>query len=326
MGGWESIRLLPWAPRRPRFLCITAVSLAIGDVVQDPDPASIEEMLQRDGDVLSKINAQAIVYLEGGEQAKFEKQESAMHQKLKDVAGYAPGANITAVDTLYFFPLEGRTESIFGGESFPACGTAGSIPAHLHGICGAGLFQAFIEKYSEYPITLSLQDEQGSKPLFHYGFSAASGDGNFASIYFHADTCTGEITDLHKYLLVCNYEQGDYPFYSGNPRDTAASMALDEFCVIPVEPWRQSFYDYAREVSEEKLRHLEEGKPLSDYEAFMISLNERKRLSALSALAHMVASDNFADDAIQEEIQKYRDVYGTLPDKFLRLLENLDGR
>ena len=40
------------------FLCITAVSLAVGDEAQDPDPASIEEMLQRDGDVLSKINAQ----------------------------------------------------------------------------------------------------------------------------------------------------------------------------------------------------------------------------------------------------------------------------
>ena len=96
---------------------------------------------------------------------------------------------MTAVDTLYFFPLEARTESIFGGESFPACGTADNIPAHLHGIRRAGLFQAFIEKYSEYPITLSLQDEQGSRPPFYYGFSAVSGDGNFASIYFRADTC-----------------------------------------------------------------------------------------------------------------------------------------
>ena len=31
------------------FLCITAVSPAIGDAVQDPNPASIEETLQRDG-------------------------------------------------------------------------------------------------------------------------------------------------------------------------------------------------------------------------------------------------------------------------------------
>ena len=182
-----------------------------------------------------------------------------MHQKLRDVAGYALGANITAVDTLYFFPLETRTASIFGGESFPACGTVDNIPAHLHGIRRAGLFQAFIEKYSEYPITLSLQDEQGSRPPFHYGFSAVSGDGNFASIYFHADTCTGEITDLHKYQLICDYTQGYYPFYSGNPRDTAASMALDEFCIIPVELWRQSFCDYAVEASEESYLRREGG-------------------------------------------------------------------
>ena len=308
------------------FLCITAVSLAIGDEVQDPDPASIEEMLQMDGDVLSKINARAIIYLEGGEQTKLEKQESAMHQKLKDVAGYALGANITAVDTLYFFPLEGRTESIFGGESFPACGTAGSIPAHLHGIRGAGLFQAFIEKYSEYPITLYLQDEQGSKPLFHYGFSAASGDGNFASILFHADTCTGEIIDLHGYRLLCHDTQEDYFFGSGNPGDTAASMTLDEFCIIPVDPWRQLLYDYVGKISEESRRHFEEGGHLDDHETFMIFWHEGERLDALTELAYMAASDNFADDAIQEKIQEYRDVYGTLPDKFLRLLENLDGR
>ena len=57
------------------------MSPAIGDAVQDPDPASIEETLQRDWDALSKINAQAVVYLQGCEQTKLEKQKSAMLQK-----------------------------------------------------------------------------------------------------------------------------------------------------------------------------------------------------------------------------------------------------
>ena len=166
---------------------------------------------------------------------------------------------MTAVDTLYFFPLEARTESIFGGESFPACGTADNIPAHLHGIRRAGLFQAFIEKYSEYPITLSLQDEQGSRPPFYYGFGAVSGDGNFASIYFRADTCTGGITDLHEYQLICGYTPGILSLLFGKPPRYCRKHGTWQFCIIPVEPWRQSFNDYVVEVSEESYLRREGG-------------------------------------------------------------------
>ena len=35
-------------------------------------------------------------------------------------------------------------------------------------------------------------------------------------------------------------------------------------------------------------------------------------------------SRNFTDNAIQEKIQDYRDIYGTLPDEFLKLLEDWD--
>lgn len=303
------------------FLCVTAASLAIGGTAQDPVP--IEETLQRDGDALSEINAQAVVYLEGGEQAKLEEQEAAMHQKLKDVAGYALGVRITEVETLSFFPLEGKTESIWDGESFPACGVASDIPTHLHDIREAGLFQAFIEKYSKYPITLFMLDEQS---WFHYGFSAASGDGKFASIHFHADTCTGEIIDLHGYHLFCRDTQRDYFFGSGNPGDTAASMALDEFCVILISSWRQSFYDYAKEVSEKNRLQRGEMGPVDDYDGYVMFWREKERLDALTDLAYAVASDNFADDIIQEKIQEYRDAYGTLPDKFLKLFEDRGGR
>lgn len=65
---------------------------------------------------------------------------------------------------------------------------------------------------------------------------------------------------------------------------------------------------------------------MDDYKAFTVFLHEEERLDTLEILTHMIASDNFADDAIQKEIQEYRDAYGALPDKFLRLLEDLDGR
>ncbi len=308
------------------FLCVTAAFLAIGGTAQNPDPASVEEMLQLDGDALSEMNARAVAYLEAGEQAKLEGQGAAMRQKLKDVAGYALGVRITTVDAPSF-PLENKTESIIGGKSFPVCGAVGDIPAHLYDLREAWLLQAFIEKYSKYPITLFMLDErQARQPWFHYGFSAASGDGKFASIHFHADTCAGEIIDLHGHHLFCRDARLDYSFSSGNPDDTAASMALDEFCVIPISPWRQAFYDYAKEASEETRRHFMGGGPVDDYEAFRAFWHEGERLDALTDLAYAVASDNFADDAIQEKIQEYRDAYGTLPNEFLKLLEDRDDR
>ena len=65
---------------------------------------------------------------------------------------------------------------------------------------------------------------------------------------------------------------------------------------------------------------------MDDYKAFTVFLHEEERLDTLEILTHMIASDNFADDAISEEIQEYRDAHGALSDKFLRLLEDLDGR
>ena len=101
-------------------------------------------------------------------------------------------------------------------------------------------------------------------------------------------------------------------------------MSLDEFCVIPISPWRQSLYDYAKEASEETHRHFMGGGPVDDYEALMAFWHEGERLDALTDLAYAVASDNFADDAIQEKIQEYRDAYGALPGEFLKLLEDRD--
>ena len=66
--------------------------------------------------------------------------------------------------------------------------------------------------------------------------------------------------------------------------------------------------------------------PVDDYDDYVMFWREKERLDALTDLAYAVASDNFADDIIQEKIQEYRDAYGTLPDKFLKLLEDRDGR
>ena len=138
------------------------------------------------------------------------------------------------------------------------------------------------------------------------------------------DPCTDVVTDSAGYLLACRDERSGYFFSTTNQDDINASLKLGDFCVIPISQWRQSLYDYAKEASEETRRHFMGGGPVDDSEAFRAFWHEGERLDALTDLAYAVASDNFADDIIQEKIQEYRDAYGALPDEFLKLLEDRD--
>ena len=201
----------------------------------------------------------------------------------------------------------------------------GDIPAHLYDLREAWLLQAFIEKYSKYPITLFMLDErQARQPWFHYGFSAAPGDGKSASTHFHADACTGEIIDLHGHHLFCRDAQLDYSFSSGNPDDTAASMALDEFCVMPISTWRQSLHDYATEASEETRRHFMGGGPVDDYEAFRASWHEGGGAGRVDGFGVRGSVRQPCRRCHPKKIQEYRDTHGDLPDELLNLLEDRD--
>ena len=208
------------------------------------------------------------------------------------------------------------------GQSGQICGSAGDIPAHLAKVRDVERYVAFMEKYSAYPIEMHLNDE---RPFgFHYGFVAMSGDGWYASTFFHVDPCTDVVTDSAGYLLTCRDEESGYFFSTTNQDDINASLKLGDFCVIPIGQWRQSLYDYAKEVSERSHRHFEGEGPVDNYDDYVAFWHEGERLDALTDLAYAVASDNFADDAIQEKIQEYRDAYGALPDEFLKLLEDRD--
>ena len=184
-------------------------------------------------------------------------------------------------------------------------------------------YKTFMEKYSIYPIELVLHDEW-PKLGFHYGFIATSGDEKYASTYLHVDPCAGTVTDAEGYLLTCRDGEGEYVFSTTNQNRITASLNLEDFCVIPINPWHQSFYDYANEISEKYRRNVEERGSVDNYDDYVAFWHEGERLDALTDLAYTVASDNFADDVIQEKIQGYRDAYGALPDEFLKLLEDRD--
>ena len=324
------------------FLCVTAAFLAIGGTAQDPDPASVEEMLQGDGEILRALDETAEMYRNGGQDAKAEEQEEMFQNKVAEVASRLLDVEVSFVyaDVFFHGPMD---PTMHPGQ---ICGSAGDIPAHLAKVRDAEWYVAFMEKYSAYPIEVHLNDE---RPVFgfHYGFVAKSEDGSHALTHFHVDTCTSKVTDPESYHLICRDGEIGLAINTSSRNDTTASLKHNDFCPIPISPWRQAFYVYAGNVSGELHRLLEKMQSIDSHDLNAAS-HEVDRLDALVDLARAVASDNFTarthifiypyqgdlthaatsddftDNAIQEKIQEYRDIYGALPDDFLKLLEGRD--
>ena len=300
-------------------LCVFATALAY-DPGGITDPALLEDPSVKDGEMLLALYESAEMYRNGGQGARAEEQEEMFRHKLAEVAQSLLGVEVSSTFTDYF--VSGIPD--WEDRSGQICGSASDIPAHLAKVHGVEWYGAFMEKYSIYPIELVLHDER-PKLGFHYGFIAASGDEKYASTYLHVDPCTGTVTDAESYLLTCRNEESGYFFSTKNQSDIAASLKLEDFCVIPIGQWRQSLYDYADKISGKVYRHDEGGVDMDDYDDYVAHWREVERLRALENLAYYAASDSFTDDAMQEKIQKYRDIHGALPDDFLNLLEGRDG-
>ena len=322
-------------------LCIFAAALAY-DPGGTADPAPLKDPSVKDGEILRALDETAKMYRNGGQDAKAEEQEEMFQNKLAEVARGMLGVEISSVYAELFF--SGPMDPTWNPGQ--VCGSAGDIPAHLAKVRDAEWYVAFMEKYSAYPIEMHLNDE---RPFgFHYGFVAESGDESHALTYFHVDTCTSRVTDPESYLLRCFDGEIGLTINTSNRNDTTASLKQDDFCPIPISQWRQAFYVYAINVNGERYRIMEKMQSIDNREDDIAAWHEMDRLNALVDLAHAVASDNFTarthifiypyqgdltdaaasrnftDNAIQEKIQDYRDIYGTLPDEFLKLLEDRD--
>ncbi len=322
-------------------LCIFAAALAY-DPGGTADPAPLKDPSVKDGEILRALDETAKMYRNGGQDAKAEEQEEMFQNKLAEVTRGMLGVEISSVYAELFFP--GPMDPTWNPGQ--VCGSAGDIPAHLAKVRDAEWYVAFMEKYSAYPIEMHLNDE---RPFgFHYGFVAESGDGSHAITYFHVDTCASKVTDPESYLLRCFDGEIGLAINTSNRNDTTASLKQNDFCPIPISQWRQAFYVYAINVNGERYRIMEKMQSIDNREDDIAAWHEMDRLNALVDLAHAVASDNFTarthifiypyqgdltdaaasrnftDNAIQEKIQDYRDIYGTLPDEFLKLLEDRD--
>ena len=295
-------------------LCVFAAALAY-DPGGITDPVPMADQSVKDGEELLAIYETAEMYRDSGQDAKAVEQEEMFQNK---VAGVASRVLDVEVSSVY-------AELFFGGPMDPTwnpgqvCGSAGDIPAHLAKVRDAEWYVAFMEKYSAYQIEMHLNDER-PRFGFHYGFVVMSGDGGIASTLFHVGTCTGEVTDPASYFLRCYDKGSGYSYESRDYDSTAASLELEDFCTIPVSPWRQSVYGHLKEFEGDLDRYLEEvGKSRADR---LSDVPEEAKLDSLRGLAYAIYHNYMADEDIQGNILHYCRELGPLPEDFAALIES----
>ncbi len=312
------------------ILCIFASSIALLDnpinSIPFIDSQSSLSSLERDSQILSEINQQAIIYQKNDDPENFSAQKKLMQEKLEEISSQTLGLNIF-IDDLYdsLFPFVDGSEIKIreDKEQIEICNIVENFPIHFEKIKNATMFEMFAEKYSEYPIELFLQDERRDQSLFHYGLIAKSDDGRSALTHFHVNSCTNEIIDSDDYFLSCHNESTREVFGTKNRKDILASLNHEDFCIIPLDEWRQSIYEYGRMLSEKEEKYIQqlENADYNDKNIKALQL-EMRQISALRNLVGILVSGTIDENIIQEKIQEYKKVYGDLPDDFLKLIEN----
>ena len=295
-------------------LCIFAAALAY-DPGGITDPAPLAGPSVKDGEMLLALYEAAEMYRNSGQDAKTVEQEGMFQNKVEEVASHVPDVEVSSVYAELFF--RGPMDPTWNPGQ--VCGSAGDIPVHLAKVRDAEWYAAFMEKYSAYPIEMHLNDER-PRFGFHYGFLAMSEDGGHAYTHFHVDTCTGEVIDPASYFLSCYDKGSGYSYDSREYGTTAARLELEDFCVIPVSPWRQSVYDHFKEFRDDLDRYLEAvGRPRSDGPPLV---PEEARLDNLESLAYAIYHNYMVDEDIQGNILHYCREYGPLPEDFTTLIES----
>jgi len=281
--------------------------------------------LENHGNILDEINQQAIIHQENGNQGKFKEQVVKMQEKITEIARDSFGLNIYMSDVYQgYFPMAdaSKVEVAKGKESFQICDVAENIPIHLQNIAKTKKFQMFAEKYSDYPMELNLQDERRSKSSFHYGLIANSDDGRTALTFFHADSCTNQMTDSERYYLSCHDNARHHVFGTVNKEDILASLSHPDFCTIPLDSWRQSVYEYNQKIKEQLENHLPTIEALDkSYESVSAYQLESHRLDLLGDISSMYVMAVDDEQEIEEKIKEYNDLFGPLPDELLKLIE-----
>jgi len=274
---------------------------------------------------ISKINQQGIVAQEAKNEEKLEEYASLMQEKITEIARKSLGLNIFMSDIFQgYFPMAdaSKVEIPKGKESFQICNVAENIPIHLQNISKTEKFQMFAKKYSDYPMELFLQDERWSDSLFHYGLIAESNDGRTALTFFHANSCTNQITDSEKYFISCHDDANHVVISTINKDDVLASLNHPDFCTIPLDPWRQSVYEFNQKIKKQMEEHLSTVETSDkSYESISAYESESRRLVMLSDISSMYVMAIDDEQDIEEKIKKYNDMFGPMPEELLQILD-----
>ena len=290
--------------------------------------------IKNDAKLLDEINMQAAIQKNNGNEEKFREQTALMEETIGQIASDSLKMNVAKVIVDLSDPKTGIESRNFpfrdsseikipkGDEPFPICNIPEEIPAHLKKFLDEPIFAMFSKKYSQYPTELLIIDERGFKSGIHYTVTAASNDGFFtASTTLHGNTCTDEIMEDVDYLLCTNVEN-DEMHQSFNQDDIVASLQLDEFCVIPLDPWRQSIYEFGKKMSEKRFESIDAFFESDNPEDIQKDWDEDEKLDLLRGIAHRIVNDGIESEITEKRIKEYNEKFGSLPDELLELIGN----
>ncbi len=290
---------------------------------------------KKDSKILVEINQNAMIHQKNNDMDKFHEQVSLMEEEIKTIASDSLGMNVSAVFIDMSdhstgienvnFPFRDSSEikptSQDDKPSFQICNIPEKIPIHLKKIKEKEWFTMFSEKYAKHSTSLDLMDERYTNSLLHYGITVTSQDGLFsASTMFHLNTCTDEVQEDSPFLVCKNNSQNEM-HQSWNQEDIIASLHLEEFCTIPLDPWRESLHEYGKKVQEKRLEYFDDSFELETDEEIRIMWDERSRLGNLMAIPSLVINYGLESEITQKKIMEYNEKFGEIPKELQDLVD-----
>ena len=322
---------------KTRFLVIAAIVIMISgfSIVVLLNSNSFPEnntVRKSDAAILDEINRQATIH-RSNNQEKFHQQAALMEEKVKQIAAESLGMNIVSVTVDFTdpktdvgdnnFPFRDAAEIKIPDyrESFPICNIPEKIPVHLKKFLDKPIFALFSKKYAHYNTELEIMDERHMDSLVHYGITTRSEDGMLsASTVFHVNTCTDEIKEEFP-LMFCRDVAKNEIHQSFNQDDIIASLQLEDFCTIPLDPWRQAIHEFGNKIQEKRLEMFDVSSDPENYAESKKVWDERERLDSLRHITFLIINSGLDADTTQETIKEYNEKFGSLPDEFLDLIE-----